>query len=233
VRPVDRNLVEDLVAANRILASRGILDGFGHVSVRQAERPDRFLMARSMAPALVTADDIVEHDLDGRAVASGISTYLERFIHCEIYRARPDVHAIVHSHSPALIAFGVVESTPLRAVCHTAAFLGTSTPVFEIREAAGPATDMLIRSPELGRALTQSLGSSPLVLMRGHGSTVVGANLPQVVYRAIYAELNARLQSEAMRSGAVTYLTEDEARLAAETNDGAIGRSWELWRRAI
>ncbi|MBI1773743.1 MAG: class II aldolase/adducin family protein [Proteobacteria bacterium] len=232
VAAVAPGLVEDLVAANHILFRQGVVDGFGHVSVRHDRDRERFLLARSMAPALVSETDIMEFGLDGEAIGSESRTaYLERFIHSEIYRLRPDVVAVVHSHSPAVIPFGIVSGVPLRPVCHMCGFLGTGTPIFEIREAAGPASDMLIRNRALGAALARSLGSHAAVLMRGHGSTVVGGSLRQAVFRAVYTEMNAKLQGEALRLGPVTYLNAEEAAAAAAANDGQINRAWELWRR--
>ena len=223
-------LIDDLVSANHILYQEGVVDGFGHVSVRHEKDPERFLLARSIAPASVRARDIMEFDLGGEPVdARGRKPYLERYIHSGIYRARPDVIAIVHSHSPSLIPFGVT-GTSLKPVYHMSGFLGRTTPIFEIREAGGPATDMLIRDRKLGAALAKSLGPSSFALMRGHGSVAVGSTLKQVVYRAIYAEINARLQAEAMRLGTVTYLNDAEAAGASRTNDAVIDRPWELWK---
>jgi ribulose-5-phosphate 4-epimerase/fuculose-1-phosphate aldolase len=228
-------LIEDLVAANRILAQQGVLDGFGHVSVRSGAEPARFLLARSMAPALVTADDIMEFDLDGTPLdPTERALYTERFIHSEIYKAYPAVNAVVHSHSPSIIPFGVT-TVPLRPIYHMSSFLGAGAPVFEIREAGGPATDMLIRSPELGAALAHALGSSAVVLMRGHGDVVVGQSVRQVVFRAIYTEINARLQSEALRlgQGQVNFLNTEEAANATGTNSQVLGRPWELWKQQL
>src|SRR5919108_1390452 len=147
--PVDRALIDDLVAANRILADQGVVDGYGHVSVRHPGDPHRYLMSRSIAPELVTADDVMEYDLDSTAVdARGRSSYLERFIHGEIYRARADVKAVVHNHSPSVIPFGV-STVPLRPLYHMSAFLGGGVPVFDIKAAAGEATDMLVRTPAI------------------------------------------------------------------------------------
>jgi HCOMODA/2-hydroxy-3-carboxy-muconic semialdehyde decarboxylase len=228
--PASAALIEDLVAANRILADQGIVDAFGHVSVRHDKSPQRFLLSRSLSPAQVTAADILEYDLDGNAVdARGRTSYLERFIHGSIYRARPDVGAVVHSHSPGVIPFGVSE-TPLRPVYHMAGFLGGPVPVFEIRDAAGPATDMLIRSPQLGAALARTLGQHAVVLMRGHGSVAVGPNVRLAVMRAVYTEADARLQAEAMRLGKVTYLSDAEAAKTGGANDGQVTRAWDFWR---
>jgi HCOMODA/2-hydroxy-3-carboxy-muconic semialdehyde decarboxylase len=226
-----KGLIGDLVSANHILFKEGVLDGFGHVSVREERDPERFLLSKSIAPATVTARDVMEFGMDGEPLnPRGRRPYLERFIHSEIYRARPDVQAIVHSHSPALIPFGIT-GTSLRPVFHMSGFLGSATPIFEIREAGGPATDMLIRDRKLGAALARTLGAASFALMRGHGSVAVGATLKQVVYRAIYAEVNARLQSEAVRLGTITFLNEQEAANASRTNDGVIDRPWELWKK--
>jgi ribulose-5-phosphate 4-epimerase/fuculose-1-phosphate aldolase len=223
---------EDLVLANHILARRGVVDGFGHVSIRHPDHSDRFILARSMAPALVTIDDLLEFDLDSNPIAPDAPRgYLERFIHSEIYRRRPDVMAVVHHHSPSVIPFGVT-NVPLRPIYHMSGFLAFGVAVFDIRCDAGD-TDMLIRTPALGAAHACCLGTGAATLMRGHGATVVGRSLQQVVYRAVYMEMNARLQSDAMRLGEPTYLTEAEGRLAAETNDGQVQRPWELWVREV
>jgi len=225
-------LIDDLVYANRILADQGVFDAFGHVSVRHAKNPARFLLSRNLAPALVTAKDILAHDLDGNPLDAGDrKPYLERFIHAAIYRARPDVQAVVHSHSPSVIPFGVT-ATPLRPVYHMSAFLGGGAPVFEIRQAAGM-TDMLIRDNQLADALAKSLRENSVVLMRGHGDTVVGNSIPQVVYRAIYTEMNARLQAQAAALGTIKFLSAEEASKAAAANDGQVLRPWELWKARI
>jgi len=225
-------LIQDLVAANRILAGEGVLDGFGHVSARHDKDPGRFLLARSMAPALVTAGDVMEFDLDSNSIdARGRTAYLERFIHSEIYRVHPEVQAVVHSHSPAVIPFGVV-GVALRPIFHLGGFLGVGVPVFEIRDVGGLATDMLIRNATLGAALAKTLGSAPVALLRGHGDVVVGRSVREAVFRGIYTEVNARLESEALRlgNGQVVFLNEEEAKAAAETNSAQIGRPWELWK---
>jgi ribulose-5-phosphate 4-epimerase/fuculose-1-phosphate aldolase len=224
--------IRELVDANHILYDQGVVDGFGHVSVRHPDRPDRFLLARNMAPALVAEKDVLEFDLEGAPVEkSGPAVYLERFIHSEIYRRRPDVLAVVHSHSPAVVPFSVT-SMKLRPMFHMCGFLGTGTPVFEIRDFAGSGSDLLISSSHLGAALAQSLGQGPAVLMRGHGSTIVGSTLRQVVFRAVYTEVGARLQTEAMRLGPVTYLTEEEAVATTNTIGTQVDRAWFLWLEA-
>jgi len=228
----DPGLIDDLVAANRILYDQGVVDGFGHVRGRHDKTPERFLLARSMAPGLVTAPDLMEFDLAGDPIdAQGRTPYLERFIHSEIYRAYPAVQAIVHSHSPAVIPFGVV-ATPLQPIFHMGSFLGLGVPVFEIRDAGGPATDMLIRTPALGEALAKSLGNAAVGLLRGHGNVVVGGSVQEAVFRAVYTEINARLQAEALRigQGQVAFLNEAEAMASMATNQGQITRPWNLWK---
>jgi ribulose-5-phosphate 4-epimerase/fuculose-1-phosphate aldolase len=227
----DPALVAELVTANKILFAHGVVDAFGHVSARHDKNPNRFLLARNMAPALVTAADLMEFDLDGNPVAAdGCSVYLERFIHAEVYRARAEVMAVVHSHSPAVVPFGVAPGVPLRAVWHMSAFIGARAPVFEIRNAAGKASDLLIRDSDLGAALASSLGSHCVVLMRGHGATVVGASVREAVFRAVYTEVNARLQLEALRLGPAIYLTPEESVAATRSVGGQINRAWDLWR---
>jgi HCOMODA/2-hydroxy-3-carboxy-muconic semialdehyde decarboxylase len=226
-------LTGDLVLANRILYERRVVDGFGHVSVRDQRDPQRFLLARNMAPALVTAADVMTFALDGTAIDDDRAPYVERFIHGSIYRARPDVGAIVHSHSPAIIPFGIVEGATLQPVYHMASFLRGPVPVFEIRDAAGPENDMLVRDPAAGDALARSLGGAATVLMRGHGSTTVGGDVREAVFRAVYAELNARILSDALRLGCVTPLSETEAARSAASNAGQVARAWELWTREI
>lgn len=228
--PADPKLIEDLVAANRILVAQGVLDGYGHVSVRHDRAPDRYLMSRSLAPELVTAADILEYDLDSNPVdARGRTTYLERFVHGEIYRSRPDVKAVVHHHSPSVIPFGVT-GVPLRPIYHMAAFLGDGVPVFEIRQTGGM-TDLLVRNAELGRALAKTLGGRSTGLLRGHGAVVVGPTIVHAVARSVYMEMNARLQAQAMALGKVTYLDPEEARKADASVSETYGRPWELWKR--
>ena len=222
------DLIDRLVYANRILYDQGIVDGLGHVSVRHPDQEDVFLLSCNRAPGMVKRQDIVCYDLDGNAVSeTNERPSLERFIHSEIYRARPDVVAVVHSHSPSVIPFAITQN-PLKPVFHMSGFLGSGSAHFEIREAAGN-TDMLIRSAYLGEALAKSLGKHNCVLMRGHGSTVVGTSLEQVIYRAIYAEVNAKLQLAANGLGEISFLNEEEAKLSSDMNDGQIPRSWNLW----
>jgi HCOMODA/2-hydroxy-3-carboxy-muconic semialdehyde decarboxylase len=226
--------IADVVIANHILADQAVVDGFGHVSIRDPTDPNKFLMARSMAPELVTAADVLVHDLDGNTPApASVTLYLERFIHSEIYRARPDVNAIVHCHAPSLIPYGVT-GVALRPLYHMSAFLGAGVPVFDIHKATGGATDLLVRTPELGRALAKTLGSHPAALMRGHGAVVVGRDIKQAVFRSVYTALNAQLQSQALAlGGKPVYLDPDEAKKAEETMLGVMGRAWDLWLRKV
>jgi ribulose-5-phosphate 4-epimerase/fuculose-1-phosphate aldolase len=235
--PVDPALIEDLVAASRILVDQGVLDAFGHVSVRHPKDPSRFLMSRSLAPALVQAEDIVEHDLDGNGIdAQGRperrGLFLERFIHAEVYKARPDVMAVVHSHSPSVIPFGVVQA-PMQAMYHNAAFLAQGVPVFDIRKHFGM-TSMLVSSGPIAKALAADLGDKPVVLMRGHGSVAVGPSLPIAVFRAVYTEINAKLQTQAASiGGPIIFLEPEEGAKADKTNEQVVGRPWELWKRRV
>lgn len=231
--PVDQALIDDLVIASRVLYDQGVLDGFGHVSMRHPADPNRFLMSRSVAPGLVTAEDIMEYDLDGNPVdAKGRQSFLERFIHSEIYRARPDVKAVVHSHSPAVIPFGATQAQ-MRPMYHVAGFLGTGVPVFEIRKAGGM-TNMLISNGQLGKALAETLGTHAVALMRGHGNVIVAPSVTLVVFRAVYTEINARLQAQAIAiGGPITFLDPQEAELADKTNLLVHGRAWDLWKRKV
>jgi ribulose-5-phosphate 4-epimerase/fuculose-1-phosphate aldolase len=230
---VDPQILDDLVLANRILYALGVLDGYGHVSARDPKRPEHFFLSRALAPALVTSADIMAYDLDARAVEDrGCEMYSERFIHGEILRARPDVHAVVHSHSPTVIPFSI-SKTALRPVYHMASFIPPAVPVFEIREAAGM-TDLLIRTNALGEALARTLGDNAVALMRGHGNVVVGANLKYAVFRAYYTEVNARLQLQARSlEGPLTFLDPQES---AKTNGGKginPERAWDMWARSV
>jgi len=228
---VDPALIDDLVAGNHILAREQILDAFGHISVRHPRGADRFLIARSLAPELVIAADIIEYDLDGNPVdARGRTSYRERFIHSEIYRARSDVNAIVHCHTASLLPFGVTR-VPLRPVYHQSSFLASGVPVFEIRDAGGM-TDMLVGDAKLGRALAATLASKPVVLMRGHGAVIVGDSIPIAVGRSIYLDINAKAQAQAMAlGGKITYIDPEEARKYAAPNN--YDRAWELWKKQV
>ena len=223
-------VIEDLVAASRILAAEGVLDAYGHVSARSDKRPEHFIMSRSRAPALVTAADLMELDADSEPLAGDARKgFIERYIHGEIYRTRPDVMAVVHSHSPSVIPFGVT-NTKLRPLYHMGSFLWSGAPVWDIRKVRDD-NDLLVRDGALGAALATALGGCNCVLMRGHGMTVIGGTIQEAVFRAIYTEMNARLQLQAESlEGPIQFLSETEGRRSSETNRGTLERPWELWK---
>jgi HCOMODA/2-hydroxy-3-carboxy-muconic semialdehyde decarboxylase len=230
---VDPSTLQDLAAASRILADQGVFDAAGHVSMRHPANPERFLMSRSLAPALVTADDIMEFTLDCEPCdARGRVAFIERYLHGEIYRARPDVMGVAHGHSPAVVPFGIV-STPMRATYHNAAFLAYGVPVFDIRDTFG-ATDIVINSSARGAALARALADKAVVLLRAHGFVAVGPSLQAAVFRAIFTEVSARvqLQAEAL-GGPLAALDDEEGRKADAINLATVGRSWEFWKRRV
>jgi HCOMODA/2-hydroxy-3-carboxy-muconic semialdehyde decarboxylase len=184
-----------------------------------------------VAPELVTAADIIEHDLEGTPIdARGRASYRERFIHSEIYRARSDVMSIVHCHTASLIPFGVTR-VPLRPVYHQGAFVASGVPVFEIRDAGGM-TDMLVSDGKLGRALAVTLANKPVALMRGHGAVIVGDSIPTAVGRSVFLDINARAQAQAIAlGGKITYLDPEEARKYLAPNN--YDRAWELWKKQV
>jgi HCOMODA/2-hydroxy-3-carboxy-muconic semialdehyde decarboxylase len=234
VPALDREIINDLVVANRTLARLNVLDAFGHVSVRDPRDPNRYLMSRSLAPESVTATDILALDLDSQTVHprdEGKLLYRERFIHGEIYKARPDVNAVVHSHSPTVVPFTVTRAK-LRPLLHNAGFLGRGAPLFEIRKHAGRGTDLMILTPSLGKDLAKKLGKdAAVVLMRGHGDSVVGPSLPDAVFRAYYTEINARQQLQAIAiGGPINFLTNEEAATSNGAMLRASARPWALWR---
>jgi ribulose-5-phosphate 4-epimerase/fuculose-1-phosphate aldolase len=229
---IDPQQLEDLVYAGRILADQGILDGFGHVSVREDNNPDRFIMPRSLAAASVTRKDLMEFDLNGDAIdPQGRAVFAERYIHAAIYRARPDVKAIVHSHSQAVLPFSVT-GVGLRPIFHLSAFLGSGTPIFDIQSIAGD-TNMLVNDNKLGDALAKVLSNHNVVLMRGHGSVDVGTTIPEVVFFAYYTDVNARLQAQAAALGTPKFLTPGEAEKSAKNLPSQYGRAWDLWKERI
>jgi HCOMODA/2-hydroxy-3-carboxy-muconic semialdehyde decarboxylase len=231
---LDRELVDDLVAGNRTLARLGVLDAFGHISVRDPRNPHHYLISRSIAPESVTAADILLLDLDSQIVDpkdEGKLLYRERFIHGEIYKARPDVNAVVHSHSPTVVPFTVTRAK-LRPLLHNAGFLGLGVPLFEIRKHAGDGTDLMILTPRLGKDLAQKLGKAAVVLMRGHGDSVVGPSLPNAVFRAYYTEINARQLLAAITiGGPINFMTRAEALTSSDAMLRASMRPWTLWRK--
>ncbi len=230
---VDQSVLEDLAAASRILVDQGVFDAAGHVSMRHPHRADRFLMSRSLAPEMVQADDIMEFDLDCVAVdPRGRNGFIERYLHGEIFRARPDVMAVAHSHSPAVIAFGLSKE-PMRAMYHNAAFLAAGVPVFDIRDKFG-ATDIVISSAAKGAALAQTLADKSVALLRAHGMVAVGPSLAVAVFRAIFTVTSAIVQHQAHAlGGPIAALTAEEGALADVVNVQTVGRSWDLWKKRV
>jgi HCOMODA/2-hydroxy-3-carboxy-muconic semialdehyde decarboxylase len=230
---VPHEVLDDIVVGSRILADLGIVDGFGHVSARSPNNPKHFLMARSVAPALVTADDIMEFDENGEPVdARGRAIFLERFIHAAIYRARPDVMAVVHAHSQGVIPFAN-SKTQLKAMFHNGAFIGTGAPVWDIAKDFG-ATDMLVRNNAIGNSLAQALGDKSILLMRGHGDVAVGGAVKVAVFRAYYTDVNARMQAQALTLGPdITFLSPEESAKADATNMIIMERVWALWKLRV
>ena len=223
--------IEDLVAAYRILAEHEVIDAYGHVSVRSERDPNRYLLAGHRAPELVTEDDIIEYDLDSNPRdARGRESVRERFIHGEVYKARPEVTAVVHSHSQSVVPFSITKS-PMRAIFHMAAFIGDGLPNYEIRDFQ-KGTDLLVKTPYLGQALAKTLGTKPAALMRGHGAVIVGENLPRAVGRSIYLEMSAQMQAQAMMiagpRGKIATLDAAEVKASVPVQD--YNRAWPLWR---
>ena len=226
--PVDPALIDDLVAASRILAHHGVLDAWGHVSIRHPTNPERYLLSRARAPALVSAADIMEFDLESNPVDQrDRRMFLERFIHGSAYRARADVNAVVHSHSPTVIPFTVTDE-PLKAISHIAAFLADGCPCFEIRD-VGLTRGLLVTNNKQGAALAKTLGDRPVALMRGHGNLVVAPDVQRAVHRALYTEVNARQLATALSfKRPIKYVQPDEAQDPAR-----LGDSWEVWKSEV
>ena len=225
---MERSLLEDLVAANRILAEHGVIDAYGHVSLRSPDNPNRFFLARAIAPETVQLEDILEYDLDSNPVdPKGQQSVNERFIHSEIYRARPDVMSVVHNHSPSVVPFSVT-GVKMRALFHMASFIGDGLPNFEIRKFK-KGSDLLVRDPKLGAALAKTLGKSAAALMRGHGSVTVGENIQRSVGRSVYLEMSAVMQMQAlMLSNKIIYFDAAEVKASSPVQD--YKRAWPLWR---
>jgi ribulose-5-phosphate 4-epimerase/fuculose-1-phosphate aldolase len=224
--------IEDLVISYRTLAEEGVIDAYGHVSVRSDKNSNRYLMARQLAPELVTENDILEFDLDSKPIdPRDRKFYNERYIHGEIYKARPDVMAVVHNHAPAVVPFSCTSRATLKPIFHMSAFIGLGVPNWDIRDAQ-KGSDMLVRTPQLGQSLAKKLGKYPAVLMRGHGSTCVGENLQRAVGRSVYLELNARMQFQAIvlagPRGRINFM--DAKEVAANVSWQNYDRSWNLWR---
>ncbi len=224
-------LLDELVTANRILAREEVVDSFGHISARDPDHPDRFWLSRARAPERIEREDLMQFGLDGEPIdARGRKPYLERFIHAAIYEAKADVHAVVHNHSPSVIPFGVT-GTRIRPLLHTCACMGHEVPIWDSGDKFGD-TNMLVSNIEMGRDLARGVGGGRSALLRGHGSVVTGRNIREVVYIAVYLELNARLQMQAMAMGRIKFLTRGEVdKILATTGAVAFDRAWENWCR--
>ena len=224
----------DLVIANRILAHQGVVDAYGHVSMRHPTNPERFLLSRSRSPELVEERDIMEFTLDGKVVGDDRRPpYLERFIHGGLYEARPDVHAVVHSHAEETLPFGISETTQLKAVIHVASSIGATVPVWDISEKFGDNTNLLVVNQDQGRDLAKRLGQGRVALMRGHGFAAGGATIQDVVRLSVYLPVNARVMSAAMRMGSFKPLAQGELESRGHFNPKAPEsfRAWEYWAR--
>jgi ribulose-5-phosphate 4-epimerase/fuculose-1-phosphate aldolase len=223
------SLFDELVTANRILAREGVVDAFGHVSIRHPGHQDRFCLSRARAPECIEPDDIMEFALDGTAIdAAGRKPYAERFIHGAVYEARPDVRAVVHNHSPAVIPFAIT-GAPLRPVMHMCASMGGDIPVWDSRTSFGD-TNLLVTAMPMARDLAAALGGRAVALMRGHGCIVAGGSLREVVFNAIYLQLNADLQLKASALGEITFLSDGEIAAVMRTRSTfTFERAWEYW----
>jgi len=225
-----KRAIRDVVIANRILAHEGVVDAYGHVSVRHPRDPTRYLLSRSLAPGLVESGDVIEFDLEGKAVdGDPRPPYLERFIHGAIYEARPEVQAVVHAHAEAVLPF-TISTTALRPVVHMASFIGARLPVWDIRDNFGD-TNLLVVNMAQGRDLARGLGGERVVLMRGHGFTAAARSLPEAIRIGVYMPVNARVLAEALRLGEVKALSrgEIEAHASMRPDDPAMWRAWEYW----
>lgn len=225
-----RNEFDKLVAANRILAREEVMDAFGHVSLRHPDNPHRYVMSRARAPELVEFDDLMEFELDGEAIDDkGRMPYGERMIHGAVFEARPEVGAVIHNHSYAVLPYTITD-TPLRPVVHTGSVIGENIPVWDIQDRFGD-TDMLVRTMEQGRDLAGAMGANTCALMRGHGAVVTGANIREAVMSAVYLQVNAKLQLQALQLGDPIYLSEGEIANTFKRQMSPLGldRAWDYW----
>jgi len=230
-RTARETVIDEIVTATKILLNEGILDTFGHISARDPEDPSSFLLAQKLAPSLIKADDIQSFNLDGETTDNRPS-YLERYIHSEIYKARPDVNCVLHSHSPAVLPYCFTDQ-PLRPVTHMGAFLGEAVPVYEIRDKQGDETDLFGGSPAVCADIAESLGNYPVVLMARHGVVNVGGSVREVVFRAFYTEQNAAAQTAGLQIGKVKYLSPGEVKTAGKLVGAQIDRGWDHWSERL
>jgi HCOMODA/2-hydroxy-3-carboxy-muconic semialdehyde decarboxylase len=224
----------DLVIANRILAHQGVVDAYGHVSMRHPDNPEHFLLSRSRSPELVSESDIMEFTLDGKVVGDDKRPpYLERFIHGSLYEARSDVNAVVHSHAEETLPFGIT-GVPLRPVIHVASSIGPEVPVWDIADKFGDHTNLLVTNVDQGRDLAKRIGTGRLALMRGHGFAAAGGTVQDVVRLSVYLPVNARIVSAALRlSPNYKALAAGEIEQRGSFNPRApeSWRAWEYWAR--
>jgi ribulose-5-phosphate 4-epimerase/fuculose-1-phosphate aldolase len=225
------NPLEELVTANRILAREGVVDAFGHASIRHPGDSTCFVLSRARAPECIEIEDLMEFTLEGVPIApAGRQPYAERFIHAAVYSARPEVRAVVHHHSPSVIPFGIT-GTPLRPVMHMCASMGAHVPLWDSRTTFGD-TNLLVTDMEMARDLASALGSRPVALMRGHGAVVAGQSLREVVFNSIYLELNAELQWKATSLGVINFLSDGEIQAILRSRGPfTYERAWEYWCR--
>ncbi len=223
--------LDELVTANRILAREGVVDSFGHVSLRHPDRPDRYVLSRARAPDCIEIEDLMEFALGGTPIdPAGRTPYAERFIHGAVYAARPAVLAVVHHHSPSVIPF-TVTAARLSPIMHMCAGIGTSVPTWDSRTRFGD-TNLLVTTEDMARDLADALGDRSVILMRGHGAVVAGASLREVVFNSIYLQLNAALQMQAHALGEVIFLNEGEVAAVRRTRGAfTFERAWEHWCR--
>ena len=223
--------LDELVTANRILAREGVVDSFGHVSIRHPDRSDRFVLSRARAPECIEVEDLMEFSLDGAAIDAGSrKPYAERFIHAAVYQAQPAVRAVVHNHSPSVIPFSVT-SVPLSPLMHMCAGIGTGVPTWDSRTRFGD-TNLLVTNMEMAVDLAAALGDRSAILMRGHGCVVAGVSLREAVFNAIYLQVNADLQMKARALGDVTFLSDGEISAVLRTRGSfTFERAWEFWCR--
>jgi ribulose-5-phosphate 4-epimerase/fuculose-1-phosphate aldolase len=223
-------LIEELTIANRILAHEGVLDAFGHVSVRHPTDPNRYLLSRSRSPLLIEPDDILEYTLDSEPVRPPkVLLYAERVIHGCIYQARSDVVAVCHHHASAVMPF-CIAGKPIVPVFHLGAAIGEDMPFWDQHDEFGD-TNLLVVKPEEGRSLARALGQNSVVLMNRHGATVVGTSLKELVARSIFMCQNADYQLRALALGTPEHLHRGEIKLAGTLSrmPNVVSRTWEYW----
>lgn len=224
----------ELAVANRICAHEGVLEAFGHVSVRSPSNPNHYFLSRSRAPELVEPGDIYEYDLDSQPVRKyDLPPYSERVIHGEIYKARPDVMSVCHHHGAAFMPL-VTTGIDYMPVFHLGAVGGSKPPFWDQHDEFGD-TNLLVVKPEEGASLAKRLGQHSMVLMRRHGVTVVGKSVKDCVFRCVYSCRNAEYQVLAMQTGKIDPLTPGEVveagGISAKTTGQA--RAWEYWSRRL